>query len=386
MKPENADGHKQPATHARDAFQETPASMKSTLATTFDQVAGLVSLLRSEGCSRLVVTGEGCSHTAAMMCEMAFSRWGSMPVQVSLTSELPFLASPIDRDTCLVVLTRTGERRFILDAVRDIRGSCGRVVAITGNPDGAIGELADDTVLTREGLEPAFLKSKSTLCGVTVLLSLAASSGASGSELQDRHLALSLLPDMVGEAFAAVDGLKVIAGEKAAEVEHWAIAAAGPSYGSAADGALKLHEITTVHASPYHLSDIYHGALGQLSDSWGAVVLVTAETRRWARVVGEQLVARGVDPVLWLDATPDGAAPPGAQYERISLTALRDRDLPGEAVELLSPPMFLPALYTLVLENALARGIDPDAPPNMAYMLDLILPDGGEEPDLVAPR
>jgi hypothetical protein len=55
----------------------------------------------------------------------------------------------------------------------------------------------------------------------------------------------------------------------------------------------------------------------------------------------------------------------------------------GETLEMLSPPLFLPSLYALILESALARGIDPDAPPNMDYMLDLILPQGQQEPDLV---
>ena len=51
---------------------------------------------------------------------------------------------------------------------------------------------------------------------------------------------------------------------------------------------------------------------------------------------------------------------------------------------MLSPSLFLPWLYVLTLETALVRGIDPDKPPNMDYMLELILPPGQQEPDLVA--
>lgn len=371
-----------PGFWAREAFAETEEAMLSTLKTTMTQLSELAERLKAEGCSEIIVTGEGCSYTAATMCEMAFERWSYMPCRVSLTSELQFAAGSTSPDTCVLVLSRTGERRFILEAVGELRESCGRVVAVTGNPDAKIRLLADETILTREGPEPAFLKSKSTLCGVAALLGLAAALGEPGL-LRARQAALVELARSVGKAFTTLTPMSDLFQAGASLPEHWAVAGGGPSYGAAADAALKLHEITTVHASSYHLSGLYHGALGQLSPMWGGIVLATEWTRGWAEVLAAQLVGRGVEPVIFLDATVAGAAPSGVRLVRIPVAPLSNTDVEGETLEMLSPPLFLPSLYGLILESALARGINPDAPPNMDYMLDLILPQGQQEPDLV---
>jgi glucosamine--fructose-6-phosphate aminotransferase (isomerizing) len=371
-----------PGSWSRQAFAETEEAMLTTLETTVTQLAELAARLKDDGCSEIIVTGEGCSYTAATMCEMAFERWSDLACRVSLTSELSFVAGSTSRDTCVVVLSRTGERRFILEAVGELRESCGRVVAVTGNPDAKISQLADETILTREGPEPAFLKSKSTLCGIAALLGLASALGEPGLE-PARQAALFGLARSVGEAFTTVRSLSDVFQTGASRPEHWAVAAGGPSHGAAADGALKLHEITTVHASSYHLSALYHGALGQLSPEWGGIVLSTEWTRDWADVLAAQLLERGVEPVIFLDATVSGSAPEGVSHIRVPVAPLSGIGVEGETLEMLSPPLFLPSLYALILESALARGIDPDAPPNMDYMLDLILPQGQQEPDLV---
>ena len=187
--------HKEPGSWARLAFSQTEDSMASTLAATFDELAELADGLKTQGYSKIVLTGEGCSHTAEMMCEMAFRRWSVLDTQVTLTSELGLLRKTLTKKTCVVVLSRTGERRFILQAIDELRGRCGRVIAVTGNPDGAIGQFADEAILTREGPEPAFLKSKSTLSGLVVLLGLAACLTKPGSEgvLEERKAALVAL-------------------------------------------------------------------------------------------------------------------------------------------------------------------------------------------------
>ena len=129
------------------------------------------------------------------------------------------------------------------------------------------------------------------------------------------------------------------------------------------------------------MSDLYHGALGQLNQDWGAVVLATAGTRTWSEVLARQLVERGAHPVVYFNSTGEAEAPAGVTQLSVPANQLTTQGLDAETVEMLSPPVFLPFLYSLIHDAALARGIDPDQPPNMDYMLDLILPAGQEEPD-----
>ena len=112
---------KVPGEWSRIAFGETEHAMLETLERTFQQMVELASRLRSRGCTDVVITGEGCSYTAAQMCQMAFSQWSGLPCRVSLASELPFLARTMSHKTCVVVLSRTGERRFVLEAMAALR-------------------------------------------------------------------------------------------------------------------------------------------------------------------------------------------------------------------------------------------------------------------------
>lgn len=376
---------KVPGEWSRIAFGETEHAMLETLERTFQQMVELASRLRSRGCTDVVITGEGCSYTAAQMCQMAFSQWSGLPCRVSLASELPFLARTMSHKTCVVVLSRTGERRFVLEAMAALRETCGSLVAITGNPNGRIRHQADEIIVTLEGPEPAFLKSKSTLCGITALLGLATAlgSGAAAGDLAAPYAALQDLAHAVGQQFStAARSVSSLPG--AAAIQHWAVVGGGPSFGAAADGALKLHEISTVHASAYRPSALFHGALGQLGPSWGAIVLATPWTVTWTDTLTEQLLARGVGPVIYLSTTSASSAPAGCLHLFIALPTAADGREQNETAEMLSPSLFLPWLYVLTLETALVRGIDPDKPPNMDYMLELILPPGQQEPDLVA--
>jgi glutamine---fructose-6-phosphate transaminase (isomerizing) len=374
---------KPPGLWARQAFDDCERSMRETVEANLPPLRTLGARLRRDEYSNVVVTGEGSSYEAGLMCEGALARWAGLRCSVSLSTEVGYLEDHVTEKTCVVVLSRTGERRYVLDAMAALRERCGRMVAITGNRDASMCQLADEVLFTEEGSEPAFLKSKSTLAGTAVLLALAAVlDETSDSVLEERRRLLVALAETVGGAFKASASLAdLVLGTKEMP-DHWVMLAAGPSFGAMADGSVKFHEITTVPAMPYRLSNLYHGPLGQLGASWGAFVASTGRSRYWADLVSSELVNRGASTIVYLNATRQPA--PGDVFPvALPVRPLEARCSDDALLEELLPAVFLPPIYVLALEAAVRSGIDPDAPPNMDYMLKLLLPPGKVEPDLV---
>jgi glutamine---fructose-6-phosphate transaminase (isomerizing) len=368
---------------ARQAFQDCERSMRDTVEATLPELRELGARLRADGYSSLIIIGEGSSYEAGLMCEGALARWAGLRCFVSLSTEVSYLEDQVTKKTCVVALSRTGERRYVLDAMAALREHCGRMVAITGNRDASMRQLADDVFFTEEGSEPAFLKSKSTLAGAAVLLALAAALDETpGRDIEARRRSLLALAEAVGGAFKASTSLADLVASTKELPAHWAMLAAGPSYGAVADGSVKFHEITTVPALAYRLSNLYHGPLGQLDASWGAVVASTARSRDWADLVSSELANRGLDTIVYLRATGE-PAPEGVFPVALPVGSLQASCPASLLLEELLPAVFLPPIYMLTLETALRSGIDPDVPPNMDYMLKLILPPGKVEPDLV---
>ena len=295
---------KPPGLWRRQAFDDCARSMRETVEATLPQLRALGTRLRTDGYSNLVITGEGSSYEAGLMCEGALARWAGIPCSVSLSTEVGYLEDYVTEKTCVVALSRTGERRYVLDAMATLSERCGRMVAITGNRDASMCQLADEVLFTEEGSEPAFLKSKSTLAGAAILLALAAAlDETQDSVLEERRRLLVSLAEAVGGTFKASASLAdLVIGTKEMP-DHWVMLAAGPSFGAMADGSVKFHEITTVPAIPYRLSNLYHGPLGQLGTSWGAFVASTGRSRFWADLVSSELANRDASTIVYLNAT-----------------------------------------------------------------------------------
>lgn len=375
-----------PGVLCREAFAEAENSMMDTIDTASAFFKDIASRTARGVFENVVITGEGSSYTAALMCEAALKRSIPVATEIILTTELAFWPHLLGPKTLVVVLSRTGERRFIIDAVRQVKLTGAHVVVLTGNPGARLNDLASDVLLTQEGAEPGFLKSKSTLSGIAAFLALAAAfettqvTGGIGLRLEHvRRVAAC-----VGQGFRMMSGADLTWLQKARSIEHWAVLAGGYGYGTAADGALKLHEITTASATPYHLTSLFHGPLGQFSADWAAIVLATEGTQSWADLVAGELTARGVDPVVYIGSDRVYCTAEGVVALQVPALFESDAQAERALTEALSPSTFLPAIYTITIELALARGLNPDAPPNMEYMLKLILPDGQAEPDFIA--
>jgi hypothetical protein len=121
--------------------------------------------------------------------------------------------------------------------------------------------------------------------------------------------------------------------------------------------------------------------LGAVANGWGAFVLTSHNTVQWARILVDQLAHAGAEPVLVL--APEALDLKPSRGNRLLLAdPLEAAAGAVEVADFLAPLAQLPALYTSIWEISSARGLNPDVPPNMDYMLELILPANTTEPDL----
>jgi glucosamine--fructose-6-phosphate aminotransferase (isomerizing) len=365
---------------SQSALQDCRRAVEATLASVGEPMAHLAHAICEGTFRRIVFTGEGCSYTAEIACAPALKRFLPIPCDVIAATELSVYPALVDEHTCVVVLSRTGQRRFVLDALARAKERGATVIAITGNPAGGIVDVADQTIATHEGPEPAYLKSKSTLAGISAILALIpaiSDTDAGGLRLGT----LERLPELVERGLALAQADMQAWLPHASGREHWAFLGSGPGYGAAADAALKAQETALVHASAHSLGFFYHGPLGAVTDAWGAFVLATHAGRDTAEIVVRELVRAQAAPVLVL--APETLDIDLSSVHRLALAdPVTTIGASLEVAELLAPLTQLPALYTCVRALALARGLNPDVPPNMEHLLQLILPPTTVEPDL----
>lgn len=362
------------------ACGDSRRAMQETLDSVGEPIQSLVESFRTRDIRRLVFTGEGCSYTATVAAAPLLKHLSPIPVETILATNLQPFSALIDSHTCLVCLSRTGERRYVLDALADAREAGALVVAMTGNPQAAIRATADTTLLTQEGSEPAYLKVKSTLAGMTALLAFAAALAEPRIQVAQRDV-LGRLPELADHSFKLAGAPKPWLAE-AASREHWAILGSGAAFGAAADTALKLQETSVVHASAHPIGFFYHGPLGAVRDSWGAFVFSSFHSYEWTRVITYELARAGASPIVVFSPEPGPSGQAGVHHMPIA-DPLEVTESNQDLADHLAPIALLPAAYMCLREVALARSLNPDVPPNMDYMLSLILPEGRSEPDLV---
>jgi glucosamine--fructose-6-phosphate aminotransferase (isomerizing) len=321
---------------------------------------------------RIVVAGLGSSYTAAQMAAPLLRRFSAIPVFVLPATDLALFGSRIVNARSLVILvSRSGERGWI-HAAREAASACGaRCVAVTGVRNSALARSADAVLVTGEGPESAFPKTKSVLAASGLLMRLGLALAAPEDGEVDALVAqLRQTPEAVARTIASTEPTLQAMTPWIATHEHVLIAGAGSNYGVALEGAIKIQEAAYVPAQGDDTGNVLHGALGALDERWLYVGLMTGADAGLSaaalRVVGDfraHLLAIADPGIEVVDAADRG----------VRVAAPIDWLLAGLE--------FLPTVQILAFHWALARGMNPDRPAFADIMLRAMLPAGRNEPD-----
>ena len=308
---------------------------------------------------RVIITACGTSYHAGMVGEYLFEELARIPVEVEYASEFRYRNPPIDRHTIVLGITQSGETLDTLAALRESKRMGHTTLAVCNVVGSTIARETDGGVYLHAGPEIGVASTKAFTSQVAVLTMLALYFG------RTRHLSASQgeriirdlreLPEKVRETLGCHDAVKKIA-EKYADARNALYLGRQYLYPGALEGALKLKEISYLHAEGYPAAEMKHGPIALVDADTPSVFLVP-RGQVFDKVMSnmQEIKARG-GPVI-------AVCSPGDE----EVAHLADDVIPvPDVAEYLQPIVTAIPLQLLAYEIALLRGCDVDKPRNLA--------------------
>jgi glucosamine--fructose-6-phosphate aminotransferase (isomerizing) len=345
---------------------EQPAVIGDTLHTYLDTATRSVSLPAMPfdwtKVSRLTITACGTACFAGQVAKYWFEKLARLPVEVEVASEFRYREPPLPDGGVCIAISQSGETIDTLEALRYAKKQKQTILSVVNVPESAIARESDVVLPTLAGPEIGVASTKAFTTQLTVLLTAAISAGRARGTLSaadEARLAHALieLPSRVNEALDQEEQYRHIAETILAEARDVLYMGRGSSFPIALEGALKLKEISYIHAEGYAGGEMKHGPIA-LIDELVPVVVVAPSDSIFDKIASnfEQVKARGGKLVLMADEA-------GA------------RRLGGQAVATITlptvDPIVAPILYTVPVQllayyTAVAKGTDVDQPRNLA--------------------
>ncbi|HEY2872060.1 MAG TPA: glutamine--fructose-6-phosphate transaminase (isomerizing) [Reyranella sp.] len=347
-------------------IHEQPAVIGDTLHTYLDPATRKVTLpplpVDWTKVSRLTMTACGTAFYACLLAKYWFESLARLPVEAEVASELRYREPPLPENGVCIAVSQSGETVDTLAAIRYAKANKQTILSVVNVPESAIARESHGVLPTLAGPEIGVASTKAFTTQLTVLLTAAIAAGrARGtlSEADEAKLAHALieLPAHINEALNKEEDYRRISEEILAEARDVLYLGRGTSFPVALEGALKLKEISYIHAEGYAAGEMKHGPIA-LIDELVPVVVVAPSDGLFDKTASnfEQVKARGGKLVLISDAR--GVARLGGQ-------AAASVTLPP------IDPVVAPILYTIPVQllayhTAVAKGTDVDQPRNLA--------------------
>jgi glucosamine--fructose-6-phosphate aminotransferase (isomerizing) len=308
---------------------------------------------------RVILTACGTSYHAALVGEYLLEELARIPVEVEYASEFRYRNPPIDRNTIVLAITQSGETADTLAAVRESKRKGHPTLALCNVVGSSIAREADGGVYLHAGPEIGVASTKAFTNQVAVLAMLALYFGRlrhlssqQGAQLLGQ---LQALPDLIRETLACHDQVKAVA-ERYCHVRNFLYLGRQYHYPVALEGALKLKEISYIHAEGYPAAEMKHGPIALVDEDTPSVFLIP-RGNVFDKVLSnlEEIKARG-GPVIAVACEGD---------EEVAARADEVIYIP-DAPEHLQPLAAVVPLQLLAYHIALLRGCDVDKPRNLA--------------------
>ena len=312
---------------------------------------------------RVILTACGTSYHAGLVGEYLFEEYARMPVEVEYASEFRYRNPPIDRNTIVIAITQSGETADTLAALRESKRKGHPTLALCNVVGSSIAREADGGVYLHAGPEIGVASTKAFTSQVTVLTMLALYFGRLRhlSSLQGLKMIeeLQRMPEMIRQTLRCDAEVRRIA-EKYHTATNMLYLGRQYLYPVALEGALKLKEISYIHAEGYPAAEMKHGPIALVDENTPSVFLVP-QGPIFDKVMSnlEEVRARG-GPVIAITSDGDPEV-----LEMVSQKA-DDVILIPDVPEYLQPLVTAIPLQLLAYHIAVLRGCDVDKPRNLA--------------------
>jgi glutamine---fructose-6-phosphate transaminase (isomerizing) len=347
-------------------IHEQPEVVGHTLARYVDMASERVALPRElpfdfRDIQRISIVACGTASYAGFIAKYWFERLSRLPVELDVASEFRYREAPLRKGDLAIFISQSGETADTLAALRYAKEQGVHTLSVVNVPSSTIARESETVLPTLAGPEIGVASTKAFTCQLMVLAAIAVAAGKARGELSDADEAklvhgLVEIPRLMAEALTTEPQIEKLAREIAKSRDVLYLGR-GTSYPLALEGALKLKEISYIHAEGYAAGELKHGPIALIDENMPVVVIAPFD-RVFEKTVSnmQEVAARGGSIILMTDAK--GAA-------EATIESLVTIVLPDMAATF-TPMVYAVPVQLLAYHTAVVMGTDVDQPRNLA--------------------
>ena len=309
--------------------------------------------------NQVVITACGTSWHAGLIGEYLLEELAHLPVEVEYASEFRYRNAPLETNTLVLAITQSGETADTLASLRETKRRGHKVLGICNVVGSTIAREADGGIYLHAGPEIGVASTKAFTSQVTVLSLLAVFMGRmrmlSLRRAQQTLAALEALPKQMEQVLAQNDHIKKIA-ERYAQAEDFFFLGRQYNFPVALEGALKLKEISYIHAEGYPAAEMKHGPIALIDQKTPSVMIIPSDSMYDKTLSNLQVIKARKGPIIAV--ATEGNREIAKEADEVIY-------VPG-TLEPLVPLLTVVPLQLLAYHIAVLRGCDVDKPRNLA--------------------
>jgi len=310
---------------------------------------------------RLSLSACGTAFYAGLVAKYWFERFAKLPVEIDIASEFRYREAPLEKGDLAIFISQSGETADTLATLRYAKQHQQHVLSVVNVATSTIARESDVVMPTLAGPEIGVASTKAFTCQLAVLACIAIAAGRARDQLSaddERKLVRALIevPRLMAEALALEPPIHKLA-QELATVRDVLYLGRGTSFPIALEGALKLKEISYIHAEGYAAGELKHGPIA-LIDKTIPVIVIAPHDRVFEKTVSnmQEVAARGGQIILVTD-------PKGAKEATIESTVTLTLPVMAATV---TPLVYAIPVQLMAYHTAVAIGTDVDQPRNLA--------------------
>ena len=346
---------------------EQPKAVRATMTGRVGKTEGVINFKELNwtkemfaGISKIFIVACGTAYHAGIVGKYYLEKFARIPVEVDIASEFRYRDPLVDASTLMIVVSQSGETSDTLAALREAKRLGARTLAVTNVVGSSVSREADQTIYTYAGPEIAVASTKAYTTQLIVMLMLAIYVGnLRGTLKADLAQALTAdlkkIPEQMHSMLENVDQIKVFATRYGSSEDAFFLGRS-LDYAVALEGALKLKEISYIHAEAYAAGELKHGTLALIVEGVPVIVLATQEDV-YPKTISNLKEVKAREAIV------------------IAIAQEGDKDIDKVADHViyipktgkfLAPLLAVLPLQLLAYYAALTRGCDVDKPRNLA--------------------
>jgi glucosamine--fructose-6-phosphate aminotransferase (isomerizing) len=347
-------------------IHEQPEVVGRTLARYVDAANGAVGMpeeakLNFREINRISITACGTAFLAGLVARYWFERYAGLPVEIDIASEFRYRDVPFDPGNLAIFVSQSGETADTLASLEFAKARGQRILSVVNVPSSTMARASQVVLPTLAGPEVGVASTKAFTCQLATLACLAIAAGRDRGVLSDDDVAplaraLADVPSYMMATLELEPTIREIA-RKISVFRNALFIGRGTNYPLALEGALKLKEISYIHAEGYAAGELKHGPIALIDKNLPVIVIAPGDASFDKTMSNmHEVIARNGRPILITDQKGTALAGSG-RWETLALP-----DMPSVA----APLVFALPLQLLAYHTALLLGTDVDQPRNLA--------------------